>query len=187
MSDASDQSETVGVLVPLNPYAPSSAVDGSVPILSPRVSVLVVTLNTIAGVTASGGIFGFGLIVATTTELASVAPFALVVGCILAFVGASVVVPLGLLARSFLGDSARDWTGSQILRFGAACGGLTGFLCLAVPAMFDPVSLTYALFPALAGALLTPLFLLPLSRRVTVRQNSLLDSLEAFADGEFGR
>ncbi len=172
---------------PINPYAPSTAaIARPVPVEFPRVSAIVVILSTIGGVTASGGIFGVGL-AATARSGIMIAPIAFVFGCILAFIGALIVVPLMLTARIFLGESGRDWTASQILRFGGLCGGLTGFLCVAGPALFTPSALPFALIPGLVGSVLTTLFLIPLSRRVRKQESLLLDSLDARANKDFGR
>ena len=163
-----------------------AASDRAVAVDLPRVSALAVVLSTIGGVTLSGGVFGLGMVMTSSGLFPSMALLAFVVGCILAFIGAVVVVPLILTSRIFLTASGQDWTAGQIYRFGAICGGLTGFLCIVVPSAFEPAALAIGLIPALVGGIFTSLLLIPLARRVKKRENAAAAERATNSTSEFG-
>ncbi len=184
-ADRGDQTSSISSAL-INPYAPSTTVlDRTGAVDLPRVSVIVVVLSTIGGVTVSGGVFGVGMVMASPGLVASMALLAFVIGCIMAFTGAMVVVPLVLTSRFFFGLSGGDWTASQIYRFGAICGGLTGFLCVAAPAGFQPAAIPFGLIPGVVGSIFTTLLLIPLARRVKKRENRLAEAWATDSANDF--
>ena len=184
-AESGDQSSSISSAL-INPYAPSTTVlDRTAAVDLPRVSVIVVVLSTIGGVTFSGGVFGVGIVMGSPRLVATMALAGFVIGCILAFTGAMVVVPLVLTTRYFFGLSGRDWSVSQIYRFGAICGGLTGFLCVVVPTGFQPAAMAFALIPAIVGSIFTTLLLIPLARRVKKRENRLAEALATDPANDF--
>ena len=173
MSDQNDLAGQPTATCAINPYAPTQKVAPQALTFDlPQVPSLVVVLSTIGAVTISGGIFGVGMSIAAS---ASLAILAFVVGCILAFIGAIVVVPLILLARIFL--TSGEWTAGSVYRFGAVCGGLTGLLCVAGPSGLEPSSLVWGMVPGFVGCVLTTVMLVPLAGRVEQRRKRSAERL----------
>ena len=177
----------------LNPYAPVDAT-GLNPLPEPipeEFNGLELAWNTFFYVTLSGGVFGFGLVtlgalisfVVRLIEqknplglLFAVFPGAIaaLIGMCLAAIGAMLVVPAAYMIVKLLSEPKADfWNGTTVRLFGATCGFVTGWICLAVPglAMGELGFLGIGLVPATVGSIATTLML----NRTAKRANRILD------------
>lgn len=178
-----------------NPYAPTSSLapaadagfSGPVP---RRVSTLTVCLSTIGACTVAGSLFGltmfcvlvaWALVVDGTPSGESIWDFGLYVtmitiaGALLALISS---VPTVLMVWFFgLPFRPHDhvWRRRGIGRFALMCGLIAGFLPFTVISSFDPWGSLFSLLPALFGALVTRLLMIPLTRRAGDQVEPLSD------------
>ncbi len=155
----------------VNPYAPS-AVDEPA-ILIPKsypagpVSNLHVLSRTLVGVVVSGSIFGVGLVLLeslrTPTAMLPLTIFASFVGAVFALIASVFAIPF-VFALSCIGGS-KNWSRQGVLFFGAACGFLSGFICIFI--MNPSIAIVpTALMPGVVGAIGTLCVVMKTSIRV---------------------
>ena len=155
----------------INPYAPVDST-GFKPMsaaLPDGINGNLLAWNTYCFVFISGGLFGFSMVFVSGLSRSFFAGsiamgfFAAVVGLLLAAVGAAFVVPIVYaIAKSFGASQPGYWNGFRIRMFGASCGFLTGWACVAVPNLLggrDFSGFVMGLVPAVFGGIATTLML----------------------------
>ncbi len=160
-----------------NPYAPVS--DGSLgdqvsrKVTRPAASGGIIAFRTLMGVSFSGSVFGLGFAVfiafsngtSPPTNILWLLCLGVAIGFVLAFVAALFVVPIALFFCAMLTRPDHSWRGTSIQRFGASCGFVSGYACLAVPSGLSLAWLVAGFLPGAVGAIGTWLFVTPLARR----------------------
>ena len=147
----------------INPYAPTSlTVETPVKLEKPKsaVTTLSVAMRTISGISIAGGVFGLGMVTLVMLSSGGGDP-AMVLGLGIAFgFGMALAAISGLLTVLVLiglihgsGQAGDLWTARQIRCFSVTAGGISGFICLAVPAGFQLQAIFWAMIPGFIGAI----------------------------------
>ena len=165
----------------LNPYAPSAlnenlVAENALEILKPVVSTRRVCFTTLWLIAVSGGLFGVGMaLISFLPSLLSIGSdifpqrlismlmggfFLFVIGFAYALIPALVIVGiLWVIVPRPKGRRPKEWTPGSIRLFGSISGGLSGFSCIAVPAilMAEVDAFLYGLVPGGFAAVVVPL------------------------------
>ncbi|TWU46000.1 hypothetical protein Q31b_11780 [Novipirellula aureliae] len=178
-----------------NPYAPSAIIEEEEKAIEPRrdavrISNYTVGFNTIFVVILSGGLFGMVLAcfvfgsellfrAAGFTDpslfeaLLSILYFAAIAfgfGMVTAAFAAVPMVPACLWMYSASEQKGKSWTPSSIRIFGSISGAVSGYACVAVPALFSGfgMGVLFGFVPAMFAAISVPIMLAPLAKRCRI-------------------
>lgn len=153
---------------PTNPYAPTMASDlpdrSIAPFGHDHVSTLGLIVNTMIGVTLSGGVFGIG-VTAVGRAPSTFVIFGALAGCFLAFVASVAIVPILSAGNLLVQAPGEPWTAIRIHLFGALAGFLCGYFWIPFISGFSPWSVLLGFIPGVIGAVGTNILLIPLGQR----------------------
>lgn len=190
-----------------NPYRPPAETSASSrpEVFRGGISSLHVCVQTIGGISISGGVFALGLVLLSgfatfptsfDPDILSVAVIALAFGAVYAAVCGVIAVPILCFVGCLLRGPGAPWDGKRVRGFAAGAGAATGWLSVVAPSLPFAISefsrspgwvlgiFAMAAIPAGVGSIGTLLVAERLARRAAREEAAFREQARAETDGD---